>query len=82
MQYEAAHDRSTLLSRFFGVSRSNGGKFGKWASKYVAKGQVHNLGQYKTEELAAKAYDKVRIYQARHNPIQCGVVASFGSKEL
>ncbi|KAL3151169.1 hypothetical protein ABBQ38_013030 [Trebouxia sp. C0009 RCD-2024] len=51
-------------SRFAGVSRK---KPGSWLSKGVVKGwpssTVAHLGAFPTEELAAQAYDKVRLYQ-------------------
>lgn len=54
--------------RFVGLHRANDRKYGKWSSRYVVMGQVHNLGQYATEELAAQAYDRVLIYQASTQP--------------
>ena len=59
MQCKAGHSLA-LGFRFQGVTRSNG----KWLSRCEIMGQRHALGRYSTEELAAQAHDKVRIYQA------------------
>lgn len=58
------HRMNTLLSfRFFGAHRTSG-KSDKWGFSTRIKGQFYNIGNHSTEELAAQAYDKVRIYQA------------------
>lgn len=69
-----------LPFRFFGVHPSNGGKSGKWSSSAMIKGHLYFIGNHLSEEHAAQAYDKVRIYQASVQPyIGCRVhvVARF-----
>lgn len=69
--YVMCNLKQCLHFRFFGVY---GGQDSKWTSQCIAMGQRHCLGMYPTEELAAQAYDKMRIYRQTPNLILCGVV--------
>ncbi|KAL3151186.1 hypothetical protein ABBQ38_013040 [Trebouxia sp. C0009 RCD-2024] len=62
-QKKATGKSKAKSSRYIGVSRT---KVGKWLCQAQLKGQPKSnvqMGAFPTEEMAARAYDKLRIYQ-------------------